>query len=69
MDLINYTFVPHPDPLFKRRFERLRKHYTRPPNPPSLGGNSPKFWISPPKLGGLGGRMQGVQKESDLCVH
>jgi alginate O-acetyltransferase complex protein AlgI len=35
---------------------------------PLLRENDPKFWISPPSIGGLGGRMQGVQKESDLCV-
>jgi hypothetical protein len=26
-----------------------------PPNPPILGGNEPKIWISPPRIGGLGG--------------
>jgi o-succinylbenzoate---CoA ligase len=39
--------------------------YTAPPVPQSFGENDSRVWISPPKLGGLGGLMQGVQKNSD----
>jgi hypothetical protein len=70
VDFINDTFTPHPNHLpsvtaYTQILESVKGRYTGPPTPPSLGGNNPKFCISPPKLGGLGGRMQGVQKESN----
>jgi PfaB family protein len=42
--------------------ESVKGPYTGPPNPSSLGGNDQNLWICPPKFGGLGGRMQGMQQ-------
>jgi hypothetical protein len=49
-------------PTAKRRFEKFRRHYTRPPSPPILGGNDPDFWLSPPKIGGSGGANAGMNE-------
>jgi primosomal protein N' (replication factor Y) (superfamily II helicase) len=43
-------------------------HYTSPSAPPTLGGNDPRLCISPPKLGGLGGLMQGAQQRYYLSL-
>jgi hypothetical protein len=45
--------------VYTQVFKHAKGLYTGPPGPPILGGNNPSSWISPPRIGGLGGLMQG----------
>jgi cobaltochelatase CobN len=58
---------------YTQALDNAKGHYTGPPSLPiqghraiRKGGNDPRFCISPPRIGGLGGLMQGVQTEFDL---
>jgi hypothetical protein len=70
--------------VYTQVLKNAKGRYTGPPGPrhfpqvgepahgngfPILGGNDPRFCISPPSIGGLGGLMQSVHKKSYLCVH
>jgi hypothetical protein len=70
--LVLYTGPPIPPILatvYTQVLKNAKGRYTGPPGPPILGGNNRSFCVSPPRIGGSGGLMQGVQKKSYLHVH
>jgi hypothetical protein len=42
----------------ERLFDQFRRHCTRPPSPPILGGKTLVLGYLPPKLGGRGGECK-----------
>jgi hypothetical protein len=51
--------LPFTTTEYTQVLENAKGFYTGPPGPPILGGNDQRLRISPPRIGGLGGLMQG----------